>query len=45
MLPLFTSQSATSVDNGTSDGLVVGGHSMTFQESLDKDSIDGNDKW
>ena len=39
----FTSQRATSVDNGIGDGL-VGRRSMTFQESFDKDSIDGNDK-
>jgi hypothetical protein len=30
----------TSVDNGIGDGL-VGRRSMTFQESFDKDSIDG----
>ena len=39
----FTAQCATSVDNGIGDGL-VGRHSMTFQESFDKDSIDGNGK-
>ena len=37
----FTAQSATSVDNGIGDG-IVGRRSMTFQESFNKDSIDGN---
>jgi len=37
----FTAQRAMSVDNGIGDGL-VGRCSMTFQESFDKDSIDGN---
>ena len=37
----FTAQHAMSVDNGISDGL-VGISSMTFQESFDKHSIDGN---
>ena len=41
----FTSQCATSVDNGIGDGLVIGRRSMTFQESFDKDSLDGNGKW
>ena len=40
-LALFTAQRATSVDNGIDDGL-VGRHSMTFQESFDKDFVDGN---
>ena len=44
MLVAFTSQRGTSVDNGISDGL-VGRRSMTFQESFDKDFIDGNGKW
>ena len=38
----FTTQRATSVDNGIGDGLVIGRHSMTFQESFDKYSLDGN---
>ena len=37
----FTAQRATSMDSGISDGL-VGRRSMTFQESFDKDFIDGN---
>ena len=44
MLAHFTAQRATSVDNGIGDGLVIGRHSMTFQESFDKDSLDGNGK-
>ena len=36
-----TTQRAMSVDNGISDGL-VGIRSITFQESFDKDSLDGN---
>ena len=40
----FTAQRATSVDNGISDGL-VGRLSMTFQESFNKDFVDGNVKW
>ena len=43
MLGPFTPQRATSVDNGISDGL-VGRCSMTFQESFDKDLVDGNGK-
>ena len=42
MLAPFTSQRATSVDNGIGDGIVIGKRSMTFQESFDKDSLDGN---
>ena len=37
----FTAQRATSMDNGIGDGL-VGRHSMTLQDSFDKDSLDGN---
>ena len=37
----FIAQRVTSVDNGISDGL-VGRRSMTFQESFNKDFIDGN---
>ena len=44
MLAPFIAQCTTSVDNGIGDGL-VGRCSMTFQESFDKDSIDGNVKW
>ena len=43
MLSPFTAQRATSVDHSIGDGL-VGILSMTFQESFDKDSIDGNDE-
>jgi hypothetical protein len=43
MFAPFTTQRATLVDHGNCDGL-VGRHSMTFQESFDKDSIDGNDE-
>ena len=32
----FTTQRATSVDNGIGDGLLIGRRSMTFQESLTK---------
>jgi hypothetical protein len=32
-----------SVDHGIGDGH-VSRHSMTFEESFDKDSIDGNDE-
>ena len=39
----FTTQRATSVDDGIGDGL-VGRHSMTFEECFNKDSIDGNDE-
>ena len=35
----FTTQHARSVDNGIGGGIFKW---MTFQESLDKDSIDGN---
>ena len=41
MLAPFTTQRATLVDNGIPDG-IVGRRSMTFQESFDKDSVDGN---
>ena len=41
MLAPFTAQRATLVDNGIGDG-IVGKRSMVFQESFDKDSIDGN---
>ena len=37
----FIAQGATLMDNGIGDGL-LGRHSMTFQESFHKDSIDGN---
>ena len=37
----FIAQCAMSMDNGIGDGL-VGRHSMTFKESFDKDSVDGN---
>jgi hypothetical protein len=30
------------MDNGIGDGIVIGRDSMTFQESFDKDSLDGN---
>ena len=43
MLAPFTTQRVTLVDNGISDG-IVGRRSMTFQESLDKYSIDKNGK-
>ena len=42
MLSPFTSQHATLVDNGNGDGIVIGRHSMTCQESFNKDSVDGN---
>ena len=42
MLAPFTAQCVTSMDNGIGDGLVIGGCSMTFQKSFDKDSIDVN---
>jgi hypothetical protein len=45
MLASFTAQCATSMDNGISDGIVIGRCSMTFQESFDKDSLDGNGEW
>ena len=41
MLSPFTTQRAMPVDNGIGDGL-VGRRSMTFQDSFDKDSLDGN---
>ena len=44
MLAPFTAQCTTLVDNGIGDGL-VGRCSMTFQDSFDKDSLDGNGKW
>ena len=44
MLAPFTTQRTTSVDNGIGDGLLAR-HSMTFQESFDKVSIDGNVEW
>ena len=37
----FIAQRATSVDHIIGDGL-VGRRSMTFQESFDKDFVDGN---
>ena len=40
----FTAQCATSVDHGIGDG-IVGIPSITFQESFDKYSIDGNGNW
>ena len=40
----FTAQCATLVDNGIGDG-IVGRCSMVFQESFEKDSIDGNGEW
>ena len=40
----FTTQCATLADNGIGDG-IVGRCSMTFQESFDKYSIDGNGEW
>ena len=42
MLAPFTTQRATSMDNLIGDEIVIGRHSMTFQESFDKDSLDGN---
>ena len=39
----FTAQHVMSIDNEIGDG-IVGRLSMTFQESFDKDSIDGNGK-
>ena len=44
MLVQFTTQSAMSVDYGIGDG-IVGRCCMIVQESFDKYSIDGNDKW
>ena len=41
MLASFTTQRATLVDNGIGDG-IVGRRSMTFQESFNKDFVDGN---
>ena len=41
MLAPFTAQCTTLVDNGIGDG-IFGRRPMTFQESFDKDSIDGN---
>ena len=41
MLVPFTAQRVTLMDHDISDGN-VGRRSMTFQESFDKDSIDGN---
>ena len=38
----FTAQHMTSMDNGIVMGLLLGRVSVTFQESFDKDSIDGN---
>ena len=42
MLAPFTAQHAISVDHGIGDGIVNGRRSMTFQESFDKDFVDGN---
>ena len=39
----FIAQLVTLVDHGIGDGL-IGRRSMTFQESFDKDSLDGNEK-
>ena len=44
MLVTFIAQHATLMDNGIGDGLVIERRSMIFQESCDKDSIDGNGK-
>ena len=44
MLAPLTAQRATLVDNGIGDG-IVGRSSMTFQESFDKYSVDGNGEW
>ena len=44
MLAPFTTQCVTSVDHGIGDGL-VGRRSMTFQDSFNKDSLDGNGEW
>ena len=44
MLVPFTTQRASSVDNGIGDGLVIGRRSISFQKSFDKDSIDVNGK-
>ena len=33
------------MDNGIVVGFLNGWRSMTFQESFDKDSIDGNGEW
>ena len=44
MLAPFTAQRVTLVDKGIGNGLVIGGRSMTFEESFDKYSIDGNDE-
>ena len=41
MLAPFIAQHVTSVDNGIGDGL-VGRRSMKFQESFNKDFVDGN---
>ena len=40
----FTAQRAMLLDNGIGDG-IVGRRSMTFQESFDKDFVDGNGEW
>ena len=45
LLDPFTAQRMTSANDGISDGLVIGRHYMTFQESFDKDSIDWNGEW
>ena len=45
MLAPFAAQRGMLVDNWIGDGLVIGGHSMTFQKSFDNDSLDGNDEW
>jgi hypothetical protein len=41
MLAPFTAQHTTLADNNIGDG-IVGRRSMTFQESFNKDSVDGN---
>ena len=38
----FTAQRVMLVDNDIHDGIVIGRCYMTFQESVDKDSLDGN---
>ena len=43
-LAIFTTQHAMLVNHGIGDRL-VGRSSMTFQESFDKDSLDGNGEW
>jgi hypothetical protein len=40
----FEENSLGSRENGIGDGLEIGRCSMTFQETFDKDSLDGNGK-